>query len=169
VGKADEAVGYKLEALAAQAGVSARTVRYYVQRGLLPPPVFRGRDTLYGAEHLTRLGLIRRLQRLYLPLDRIAGVLSQGDLEGVRALAEASDTELLGRVTESDPEPDSDGGEDSPTPRPAEGTAGRWTRWCLAPGVELWVDDAADADARSLAARLRAEAARGTKNQGEKA
>ena len=37
---------YKLDDLAAAAGVSPRTVRYYVQRGLLPAPPFRGRAPL---------------------------------------------------------------------------------------------------------------------------
>ena len=62
---------WKLDELAAAAGVSARTVRYYVQRGLLPAPVFRGRDTVYSDAHLIRLQAIRRLQDRFLPLDEI--------------------------------------------------------------------------------------------------
>jgi len=55
---------FKLDELAAAAGVSGRTVRYYVQRGLLPAPQFRGRDTAYDEEHLLRLQAIRRMQLL---------------------------------------------------------------------------------------------------------
>ena len=51
---------YKLEELARAAGTSPRTVRYYVQRGLLPAPAFRGKDTAYGPEHLVRLRAIRQ-------------------------------------------------------------------------------------------------------------
>ncbi len=62
---------YKIEELAAEAGVSPRTVRYYVQRGLLPAPEFRGKDTAYGREHLLRLQAIKRLQQQHMPLDEI--------------------------------------------------------------------------------------------------
>jgi len=62
---------YKLHELAEEAGVAPRTVRYYVQRGLLPAPDFRGKDTAYGREHLLRLQAIKRLQQAHLPLDEI--------------------------------------------------------------------------------------------------
>ena len=79
---------WKLDALARQAGISPRTVRYYVQRGLLPPPVFRGRDTAYSEEHLLRLRAIRRLQERFLPLDAIQRELEQRSLAELQALAE---------------------------------------------------------------------------------
>ena len=66
--KATEAL-YGIEELADRAGVSRRTVRYYVQRGLLPAPPFKGPDTVYGEEHLVRLKAIRVLQARFLPLD----------------------------------------------------------------------------------------------------
>ena len=62
---------WKLAELAAEAGVSPRTVRYYVQRGLLSAPAFKGPDTVYGEEHLLRLKAIRVLQARFLPLDAI--------------------------------------------------------------------------------------------------
>jgi DNA-binding transcriptional MerR regulator len=68
---------FKLDELAAAAGVSGRTVRYYVQRGLLPAPQFRGRDTAYDEEHLLRLQAIRRMQDQYLPLDAIQAELAR--------------------------------------------------------------------------------------------
>jgi DNA-binding transcriptional MerR regulator len=66
---------YKIDELARAAGMSPRTVRYYVQRGLLPAPAFRGKDTAYGHEHLVRLKAIRKLQEAYFPLDAIAAEL----------------------------------------------------------------------------------------------
>ncbi|MBP7462391.1 MAG: MerR family transcriptional regulator [Candidatus Delongbacteria bacterium] len=57
--------------LAEQALVSRRTIRYYVQMGLLPAPEQRGAYSEYRSEHLVRLLLIRRLQGLFWPLDRI--------------------------------------------------------------------------------------------------
>lgn len=75
---------YKLNELAEEAGVAPRTVRYYVQRGLLPAPEFRGKDTVYGREHLLRLNVIKRLQQAHLPLDEIQS-----------RLAHATEAELL--------------------------------------------------------------------------
>ena len=53
---------YGIAELAALGGVSRRTVRYYVQRGLLPAPGGTGRGRHYGDEHLERLIQVRRWQ-----------------------------------------------------------------------------------------------------------
>lgn len=60
-----------IDELAARAGVTVRTVRFYSSRGLLPAPRLRGRLGLYGAEHLARLDLIRELQTLGFTLSAI--------------------------------------------------------------------------------------------------
>ncbi|MFE0452718.1 MerR family transcriptional regulator [Streptomyces sp. NPDC058914] len=52
-----------VDELAARAGVTVRTVRFYSTRGLLPPPVIGPRRVgHYGPEHLARLALIEELQ-----------------------------------------------------------------------------------------------------------
>jgi DNA-binding transcriptional MerR regulator len=51
-----------IDELAQTAGVVVSTVRLYQNRGLLPPPVKRGRVGYYGAAHLGRLRLIGELQ-----------------------------------------------------------------------------------------------------------
>jgi DNA-binding transcriptional MerR regulator len=60
----DEAATAELtiDQLAQRSGVTARNVRAYQSRGLLPPPQVRGRTGYYGAEHLARLQLIADLQ-----------------------------------------------------------------------------------------------------------
>ncbi|WP_114452403.1 MerR family transcriptional regulator [Halopolyspora algeriensis] len=60
-----------IDELAARAGVTVRTVRFYASRGLLPPPRLRGRLGLYGGDHLARLDLIRELQALGFTLTAI--------------------------------------------------------------------------------------------------
>ncbi|GAB3277239.1 MerR family transcriptional regulator [Parasphingorhabdus pacifica] len=60
-----------IDELAARAGVTVRTVRFYASRGLLPPPRLRGRLGLYGGDHLARLDLIRELQTLGFTLSAI--------------------------------------------------------------------------------------------------
>ncbi|AKF10900.1 hypothetical protein DB32_008049 [Sandaracinus amylolyticus] len=57
----DEAI-YGIDELADRAGVSRRTVRYYVQRGLLEAPTGVGRGKHYTEAHLARLVRIRELQ-----------------------------------------------------------------------------------------------------------
>ncbi|MEK7407082.1 MAG: MerR family transcriptional regulator [Acidobacteriota bacterium] len=65
-----------LAELAEEAGLPARTVRYYIARELLPGPLRGGRGAAYGREHLERLGTIRRLQAKGLTLVEIARRLS---------------------------------------------------------------------------------------------
>lgn len=68
-----------VEEIAAQAGTSVRTVRYYQSQGLLPPPERVGREARYGADHLDRLRIITRLQHQGLRLTAIAELLKQED------------------------------------------------------------------------------------------
>lgn len=62
---------YTIGELAAAAGVTPRTIRYYTAEGLLPPPDARGKYALYTGDHLLRLELIARLKGAYLPLSEI--------------------------------------------------------------------------------------------------
>ena len=71
----EEAAIYGPDELAERAGVSRRTVRYYVQRGLLPAPHGLGRGKHYGASHLARLLRIRALQDAGVPLEEVAAQL----------------------------------------------------------------------------------------------
>jgi len=47
---------FTLVELAEASGVPARTVRFYIAKGLLPPPLVGGRAACYGEEHLKELG-----------------------------------------------------------------------------------------------------------------
>ncbi|MET0404443.1 MAG: MerR family transcriptional regulator [Cystobacter sp.] len=139
---------WKLSELAGVAGVSPRTVRYYVQRGLLPAPPFKGPDTVYGEEHLWRLQAIRVLQARFLPLDAIQAELARLSPEALRSLAAAepsappAETPAPAAPAAAPPSPSS-----APT---------AWRRWELAPGLELHLADTADSKTRALAEHLRA-------------
>jgi DNA-binding transcriptional MerR regulator len=83
---------FDLNELSAAADVTPRTIRYYVQQGLLPAPGTRGPGTRYERGYLDRLQLIRRLQRQHLPLAEIRKRLDALDDDGVRdALAGSAD------------------------------------------------------------------------------
>ena len=64
-------MAFDLRELCDHAGVTARTVHFYVQQGLLPPAGAPGPGARYGAGHVARLRLIRLLQKEHLPLAEI--------------------------------------------------------------------------------------------------
>jgi DNA-binding transcriptional MerR regulator len=82
------APGYSLTELADLAEVTPRTVRYYIQQGLVPSPGTTGAGTRYGEGHLDRLRLIKQLQRSHLPLAEIRSRLASVSEADVRALLE---------------------------------------------------------------------------------
>ncbi|MFE9995660.1 MerR family transcriptional regulator [Streptomyces avermitilis] len=80
---------YRMEELAKEAGITVRTLRFYRERKLIPPPRREGRIAWYDETHLARL-------------RTISGLLERGHtLSGIAELAEAFDHgrnvgELLG-------------------------------------------------------------------------
>jgi Ca-activated chloride channel family protein len=132
--------------------MSARTVRYYVQRGLIPAAAFRGKDTAYGHEHLVRLRAIRRLQEAFFPLDAIAAELEGRSVGEIERIAD-------GKVTPASPSrsgaapPASEPPPLDPPRRDARAAIAReasrvFRRIELFPGVDLTVAD--DAPEQSL-------------------
>jgi len=70
----------------AQTGLSARTVRYYEQLGLLPPAQRTAAGyRVYGAAAAARLRFIRRAQALGFSLEEVAELLALSDNPRARA------------------------------------------------------------------------------------
>ncbi|MFD0684044.1 MerR family transcriptional regulator [Actinomadura fibrosa] len=67
---------YRIGELAQAAGVPVRTLRYYQERKLLPPPRRAGRVGLYSEEHLARLRMIGNLLERGHTLEGIRELLS---------------------------------------------------------------------------------------------
>jgi DNA-binding transcriptional MerR regulator len=101
---------FSLNELAARAGVPERTVRYYIQLGLIDRPEGETRAARYGPRHLEQLLAIRKWQQAGVSLQRI------GEL-------------LRGEAEQAPP----------PRPRSA-GTVEVWTHVVVAEGVELMID-----------------------------
>jgi DNA-binding transcriptional MerR regulator len=103
---------YAIDELADLGGVSRRTVRFYIQEGLLPAPLGVGRGSHYDRTHLQRLLEVKAEQEAGRSLDDIrAGRRPSSGRPGSAASATPSRS----------------------IPRSA------WRRLDLAPGVELHV------------------------------
>lgn len=77
---------YSLKELAKLSGVAERTIRYYIEKELLPPPEGSRNTSVYNGEHLLRLGFIQLLKSDFLPLNEIKVLLqakSAGELEEI--------------------------------------------------------------------------------------
>jgi len=106
----DQQRRYSLDELADFAGITRRTVRFYIHEGLLPAPLGVGRGSHYDRAHLDRLLQVRALQESGRSLDDIKAGRSPKPVRGGRA---ASRSHALRRSA--------------------------WRRLELAPGVELHV------------------------------
>jgi DNA-binding transcriptional MerR regulator len=123
-----------LPQLADRAGVSIRTVRYYIQQGLLQEPEARGPGAHYTQEHLGRLLLIKRLQKEHLPLAEIRKAIQSGAAEAaiprsardyVRAVLGKPSAEM--QLSSSL----------APMQQAEEPVRSQWERITLAPDIEL--------------------------------
>lgn len=100
------ATTYTLEQLAEETGIEARTIRSYIEKGLLPSAQSRGRGAAYLADHLVRLRVIKMLRRAWpnLSLAEIRIRLQQLTPENIQALSEgriaATTTTVAGEACE---------------------------------------------------------------------
>lgn len=128
---------FKLDELAERAGVSPRTVRYYIAQGLLPSPGRLGPMTRYGREHLDRLRHIKRLQEERLSLTEIRTRLQHEPIKEPPANARQVASEAILQARS-----------------PFEGAASLppervvWERITVTPDVELHVRSGVVADAQ---------------------
>ena len=77
---------YTIQDLCTRTGLPRRTIHFYTQQGLLPPPGGGGPGTRYDERHLLRLKLIPLLRQQGLRLDQIRDRFQESDLPGLQAL-----------------------------------------------------------------------------------
>lgn len=75
---------YKVSELADKAGVTKRTIHYYISKGLLLPPNGNGVNSTYDDSHLERLLLIKKLQNEFMPLNKIREYILENPNEKVK-------------------------------------------------------------------------------------
>jgi len=70
---------YSADELATLAGVPRRTLRYYIQLGLVDRPIGETRAAYYIWQHLRQLLEVRRLTEQGFSLERVQELLARGD------------------------------------------------------------------------------------------
>ncbi len=142
--------------LAEKAGVSVRTIRYYISEGLLPAPEVRGRYSNYDEDYLHRIRLIKRLKEAYLPIKEIRKKLeteSEEEIEKFLALFESTHNvkeDALQYIASLRAESSPRAKMMAPIPAPApqisramsQPDESSWRRITIGPGVELHVSEA---------------------------
>ena len=68
---------FNLDEIAALAELPRRTVRYYIQTGLIDRPQGVGKGAFYTQHHIEQLVLVRKWQLAGLSLEKIGDVLKQ--------------------------------------------------------------------------------------------
>jgi len=106
---------YSLTELADATGIEARTIRSYIERGLLPNAQARGRGASYSVEHLARLRVIQSLRRARpnIALSEIRILLQQLNPEQIHSLAGGSITAAVRAIDASAKSDDVDRVEDA--------------------------------------------------------
>jgi DNA-binding transcriptional MerR regulator len=152
------ATSYSLAELANEANVSTRTVRYYMQHGLLPPPRGGGPGAHYDDGHLARLRLIKRLQGTHLPLaeirkqvkplsdDEVHAVLEKGSeevadtaVEYIRSVLNVRETALRDAASPPALLKFAEAWQPLAPPQLSEPTRAHWERIGLSPDIEIHV------------------------------
>lgn len=91
-----------IDQLATLTGLTARTVRYYIQQGLVSRPEGAKRGAYYEQRHIEQLLLIRRWTDAGLSLDRVRELIGGAPEDPPRRTAPPGSVEVWSRVTVAD-------------------------------------------------------------------
>ena len=93
---------YSIDELATLAGVTPRTVRYYIAEGLLDRPEGEKRGAHYLRRHLEQLLLIRRWTDAGISLERVRELIAGAPEDPPRRPPSPGSVEVWSRVTVAD-------------------------------------------------------------------
>ena len=111
----NEAKKFTIDEICALVEMNKRTVRYYIQKGLVDRPEGVGKGAFYSHTHLSQLLAIRKWKIAGLSLDRIQDILAG----------------------------EKDGGDDRPVPPPLPmkpGSVEVWSHMHIGDGIELHIE-----------------------------
>lgn len=86
---------FSLRELAEETRVPERTIRYYISRGIVPPPIKRGPKAAYGEEHVKTILRIKTLQSQGMTLSEIAREVALESVSEKLYVKEAQDKRLF--------------------------------------------------------------------------
>lgn len=98
----EESRRYTIHEIASLAGLSTRTVRYYIAEGLVDRPHGTKRGAWYGQRHLEQLLLIRRWTDAGLSLDRVRELQAGAPEDAPPRPARPGTVEVWSRITLAD-------------------------------------------------------------------
>ena len=159
--------GWLLSELSALTALPSRTIRYYVEQGVLARPEFRGTATRYGREHLLRLLGIERLKRE--GMKRLASIKQHLDAAGEAQLlaavaARPPSAMVAAALGITTPSASSDGSASTgQTSTAGAGNTSRgelWRRLSLLPGLELLLAEDASPAVRQIAQQIQVHCSR---------
>lgn len=90
---------FSIDELATLAGVTARTVRYYIAEGLVERPEGEKRGAHYLRRHLEQLLLIRRWTDAGMSLDRVRELIAGAPEDPARKRVQPGSVEVWSRLT----------------------------------------------------------------------
>jgi DNA-binding transcriptional MerR regulator len=85
---------YSIQDLCDKTGFPRRTIHFYTQKGLLPPPEGAGLGARYNHHHLLRLRLIPILRKQGLRLKQIREKFSETEVDELQELQDKMDSEI---------------------------------------------------------------------------
>ena len=118
-----------IQELCDQTGFPRRTIHFYIQQGILPPPLGSGLGARYQSEHLLRLKLIPVFRKQGLRLDEIR--------QKFEASSGSELAETFAQYQSPVPEPRAV----IPVPLPMPGIAQTYTAYTLPRGMILMVPE----------------------------
>jgi DNA-binding transcriptional MerR regulator len=90
---------YSIQELCDQTGLPRRTIHFYIQQGILPPPQGSGLGARYQQDHLIRLKLMPQLRQQGLKLDDIRAKFQSSDRTALEQLFKHSGLSLHSPAT----------------------------------------------------------------------
>ncbi len=126
-----------IQELCDQTGLPRRTIHFYTQQGILPPPQGSGLGARYQPEHLIRLKLIPVLRKQGLRLDDIRLKFQSSSSS---ELAETF-SRMQSKISEPRMVP--------PAPLPAQKIVHKFSAYTLPHGMILMVPENGDADLKT--------------------